>query len=788
MNLAQQAWEVGDTGRARALLERQLPQDGQEDLRGFEWRHLWHLCRDGSRQTLPGHMQSVAGIAFSPDGQSLAISGGNSVRIWDVATQRHVRIVGGLVGSVAFAADGKTLAILEYLGGGIRLWDVAARCERTTLKPPTRAVALALSPDNLLAVGCQDGTIRTWDLATRQEVGAPLKGHTGSISQVAFAPDGRTLASADAYGKVCLWDVAARRLMTTLEGHTAFVNSLAFSPDGKLLASSGNDATIRLWDTATKQQVKRLWSQRTALTLVASYAPLRSLAFSPDGKRLATGGGDGTIRLWDVQTMEVTALLRGHAAVRAVAFAPDGRSLVSGGEDGAVKVWDLTPGSDPDTLRDHKSNLSSLAFSDDGKTLAVADSLDRTVKLWDLASRQVTDLKGHTAHLWRLAFAPGGRTLASTDHDGTVRLWDAARKKQIGEFRSPDGHPLGSTAFSPDGRLLAVGCCSSFSVYVWDLATGKQVAALTPGDGYRVQFSPDGSLLAAESSTTVQLWDVATWQNVGALSGHTAEVLSFAFAPNGRTLAVGTADGTLCLWDLAQKQKIASRRGHTSNVEFVAFAPDGRRLATCGADGTARLWDVALLQEVAVLTGHDGPVNCVAFSPDGNTLATASADTTVRLWHAPPLSDALRQPAEPPGAPPIETIRLFALQLFGAARGTLTSEGNIHRVDVTAVDDTDWHAQLVQTFDDLQEGATYTIRFRAKADAPRPMKLYGLIAEPDFHGIGLYEDVSLTEEWQPYQYTFQATDLAAANMIQFLLGQQTGTVWIADFTLTKGAQ
>src|SRR4029077_608494 len=139
------------------------------------------------------------------------------------------------------------------------------------------------------------GTIRIWDIAARREAGSIPHAHTGQVSQVAFSPDG-TLASAGADGKVCLWDVAAQRLIAPpLEGHTAWVNSLCFSPDGKLLASSSNDTTVRLWDMTTKQQVKRLWSQRTALTLVACCTPLRSLAFSPDSKTLATGGGDGTI-------------------------------------------------------------------------------------------------------------------------------------------------------------------------------------------------------------------------------------------------------------------------------------------------------------------------------------------------------------------------------------------------------------------------------------------------------------------------------------------------------------
>jgi hypothetical protein len=192
---------------------------------------------------------------------------------------------------------------------------------------------------------------------------------------------------------------------------------------------------------------------------------------------------------------------------------------------------------------------------------------------------------------------------------------------------------------------------------------------------------------------------------------------------------------------------------------------------------------------VATLTGHDGPVSAVAFAPDGNTLATGSSDDTVRLWHAPPLTAESHKPAATPGAPPpVETIRLTSLELFDDAQATLTVEGNVHCVDVTAIDGTDWHARLSQEFDGLQEGATYTVRFRAKADAPRPIRLYGQIVEPDRHGIGLNQVVSLTENWQPYQYTFQAKDLGATNMLRIILGERMGTVWIADLTVIQSAK
>jgi hypothetical protein len=178
----------------------------------------------------------------------------------------------------------------------------------------------------------------------------------------------------------------------------------------------------------------------------------------------------------------------------------------------------------------------------------------------------------------------------------------------------------------------------------------------------------------------------------------------------------------------------------------------------------------------------------VAFSPDCNTLATASADATVRLWHAPPVLPEVRKLADSPSVAPVETIFPVSLNIQGTARATMTSEGNVHRVNVTAVDDTDWHVLVAQVFDDLRDGATYTVRFRAKSDASRRMKLEGQINEPDWHSIGLKELVDLTEKWQTYQYDFQARGITALNAVIFGVGDRTGTVWIADFTVTKVAK
>jgi hypothetical protein len=199
------------------------------------------------------------------------------------------------------------------------------------------------------------------------------------------------------------------------------------------------------------------------------------------------------------------------------------------------------------------------------------------------------------------------------------------------------------------------------------------------------------------------------------------------------------------------------------------------------------------------------PCRGLAWSPNRELLAASLADGGVTLWHFPRIRAQLAElgldwqdapapaapsgPADATGEPvELEAARLFSLELFDAARATLTTEGNVCRVEVTAVDGTDWHARLARLFDDLQKGATYTVRFRARADVPRPIRLFGGIDEPDWHDIGLNQSVPLTERWETHQYQFRAKGLAAENTIQFIVGERTGTVWIADFTVTSGAK
>ncbi|MEU5249644.1 helix-turn-helix domain-containing protein, partial [Streptomyces asoensis] len=339
-----------------------------------------------------------------------------------------------------------------------------------------------------------------------QPFSARLGGHRGPVNAVAFAPDGRTLATASSDGTVTLRRLADRRTTArfTLPGP---VRSVAFSPDGRTLAAGAVNAPVRLWDAV---------GRRPKAVLPTGTEGARAVAFDPRGRELAVAAGDGTVQLWDTERGRRVASFPGHAGqVDALAYAPDGRTLASGGADRTVRLWDTVRHRPAGVLRGHSDEVYGVAFAPDGHGL-VSGGADRTVRLWDPAQRRTTRiLTGHSDDVNAVAYTPDGGTVVSGGGDGTTRLWDVHSGTQTLTLTGHTDYTMG-VAVSADGTVLATAGFDQ-SVVLWNLG-GPVLTARPYTEVWRSAFSPDGALLAtADTDHTVRLWDVARHRSLATL-------------------------------------------------------------------------------------------------------------------------------------------------------------------------------------------------------------------------------------------------------------------------------
>ncbi|HEY4036110.1 MAG TPA: protein kinase, partial [Ktedonobacteraceae bacterium] len=399
------------------------------------------------------------------------------------------------------------------------------------------------------------------------------------------------------------------RLLTYRGHNDALGETCAWSPDGTRLATGGSNGLLKIWDARTGQLILTCED--------CCVAPINAVAWSPGGRRLASASGDKIARVWDVSSGQCILSFNGHSrAVNAVAWSPDGRRLASASEDHTVQVWDAASGNLFLSFNGHSDAVNAVAWSPDGHRLASAsgssiswNSMGKSVQVWDAASgKTLLSFNGHPRAVNAVAWSPDGHRLASTSNYHTVQVWDAASGKALLSF---NGHSddVNAVAWSPDGRCLA---------------------------------SASGSSGWNSMDKSVQVWDAASGKALLSFNGHSRAVNAVAWSPDGHRLASTSDDDTVQVWDAASGKALLSFNGHSNPVQAVVWSPDGRRLASASASGswgesddhTVQVWDAASGKTLLSFNGHSRTVNAVAWSPDGYRLATASDDHTVQVWDA----------------------------------------------------------------------------------------------------------------------------------------------------------
>ncbi|MCC7476220.1 MAG: protein kinase [Pirellulales bacterium] len=482
-------------------------------------------------------------------------------------------------------------------------------------------------------LGTSKPELRNWEWGRLEhlcQLGAASYKAEGPVTNVAYSPDGKTIAAGDMKGKLTVRD-AAKGTVRYQVPHGQYVLAVAYSPDGERLATGSSDKTIHIL-TATTGAVER--------TLRGHTDGVLCVRFSPDGQRLVSGSYDNTARVWDVGSGQELQTLKGHSWwVWAADFAPDGKRIVTAGQDGKAIVWG---GSRETRDKSQEPEVRREAFSRDAERSA--------------GFVPIHEFTGHNGAVYSARFSPDGKLVATGGYDKLVLVWNpsVARSVDIGRrldgiadaepnYTRLAGHggPVRSVVFSPNGQLLLSGSEDN-SLRVWDVAAAEGVKTLR-GHGSMVRscaFSPDGHwALSGGDDESVRLWNVQGYQEVRVLhatvfAGHEDAVLGARFSRDGRQIVTASRDRTASMWDAATGKPVRRfQEGHDFLVSSVAFFPDGRRLATGAGDNTVRLWDATAGTQLAVLP-NTGPVGTLAASPDGRWLATGSMGFDVQLWNA----------------------------------------------------------------------------------------------------------------------------------------------------------
>ena len=404
--------------------------------------------------------------------------------------------------------------------------------------------------------------------------------------------------------------------------------ALAFSPDGKYLATGDGSGDVCLWDVKTGQKHFRGLGHTNWITCVT---------FTPDGKNLLSSSEDHTLRLWSMQTGQCLKTYQGHDNwVLTLSLSPDGKTVASGSSDHSIKLWDIETGQCFKSLKGHDHWVSSVKFTKNGQCLLSA-SYDNSIKLWNLETGEcVKTFTGHNDHVLSLSLSPSGENFASSSDDRTIKVWNIEQEQAVNTFYEAHTDGIGAVSYSPDENNLASSAADG-DIKIWEIKTGKCLHILSGHTNWlkSVSFSPDSQTLASGSgSQGIRIWDAKTGECLQSFSGKVNWLRSIAFSPNHLSLASGGVDGKVRIWDINTGQCITEMKGHSDSLKSVIYSPNGLKIASSGDDYMVRIWDATRDIRLLSLKGHTNRVLYVVFSQDGRRLASGSEDNTLKLWDA----------------------------------------------------------------------------------------------------------------------------------------------------------